>query len=265
MTTSSNNTGERLNSAVGFIKVPDGLSGHPLSSLVDGDPVDTGTSMIHASNLNHLAYESVQHIVMDWRSGDLSTLLNGETPYPRGGGYGYPVDVSPPSVDNVRAWNKISWALDNGADGSLFDAAGTARAYHFIMVFDALNDTELVGRWIRCFVRAKSAATGSLQVACCVTPWGATPLNQENIWSPADPLTELWHTVSTTEETITIDLRHVVNLVPDLPRASFRCEETGPNPITVNVIAATLWLGWYSTNTSDYWRSFSAYELREGT
>ena len=267
MTARSSNTGERLNTATGTIKLPDGLSGHPLGSLTDGDPVDAGTAMIHASNVNVLAYESVQHIVSDWREGDLSTLLNGETPYPRGGGYGYPVDVSSPSADNVRPWNQISWALDNGADGSLFDSAGTARAYHFVMVFDAVPEDEggLVSRWIRCHVRAKSASTGSLKVACCVTPWGSTPLNADNIWSPQDPLTELWQTVSTTEETKIFDLRSDVRLVPDLPRTTLRCEEAGPNPVNCYVVAATLWLGWYSLNTSDYWRTFSAYELREGT
>lgn len=266
MTARSNNTGERINAALGVIRVPT-VANYGLA--YDGSSVDAGTAMVNSSNANHLIYESVREIAMDWRSGDLSTLLNGETPYPRGGGYLYPVDWSGPSTDNVRPWNKISWALDNGAEGLLIDTGGTARAYPLVIIFDAVSEDEsaLTPRWIRCFVRAKSAATGSLQIACCITAWGESPLNREAIWAPdnGNLETQLWKTVSTTEETLTFDLRPNVPLAADLPRQSFRCEETGPNPVMVQAIAGVLWFGFYSTNTADYWRTFSAYELREGT
>lgn len=269
MTAKSSNAGEVIDADIGIIPVPDGVGGNPLSSLGDGEAMDSGSNMINASNANVVIYQHVRTICNDWKAGTLAALQVGGPGYvavARGGGYGYALDVSPPSIP--QPWNKISWTLDNGADGIFFlRNGGTARNYLFPVVFDAIgpDGVALALRWIKVFIQAKSAASNSLQVAVCLTPWGSTPLTREDIWAPTDLDNDLWQTVSTSEETKFFDLHAEIKLTADLPRVTLRCEATGPNPTVISVVLGALWVGWYSLNKDDYVRTICAAECREGS
>lgn len=254
VTRSSNIIGERISTTRGYIK-------HPTDGYCsDGDALDAGSMQIIASNLNHLMYESVRPIALDWKTGNLSRLIN-EIEVARGSGYNDLRDVVAPTGSSIKPWNQISWAVDPSENSNV----GVARYYPFLMITDARPDVGQfpTQRWIRCKIRAKSDTTNSLSVAVCVTPWNGTPLNG-GIWAP-DTRTGFWQTISTTEETKTIDIKPDFLVGSDFPRESFRCEVQGPRPVTIKVYAARLWFGWYSTDPDDYWRSFSAYEYREST
>lgn len=249
MTAASNKTGERLGSSAAnsrYLK-------HPAAGwLEDGGPIDAGTAHILSNNVNHLVHESCRHVAWDWRAGSLGNKSTG---------YSGLYDAAAPTGAAIQNWNKISWSLDPGSSNT----GSCARRYPIPLIADAVPEYSTSSptfRWIRCKIRAKSGSSNSLQIACCITPFNTTP-RRASIWAPESNDANFWKTVSTSEETITIDLKPHVFVDAGFQAETLRCEVEGPLPITNRVHMGWLWFGWYATHADDYWRSFSAYEYRE--
>lgn len=247
MTASSNNIGQRIASPSRYIR-------HPSTGwLEDGDPLDAGTSIILANNINHLAYESVRPIADDWYTDAVGGKASAS-------GYTSLIDATAPTGAALQNWNKISWSVDPGVNTTL----GCARCYPLVLIADAIPPygTDPTFRWIRCHIRAKSGASNSLQIAVAITPWNTSPIRGV-LWAPRSDSSTFWTTVSTSETSYVIDLQPEVIVDGNFPRETVRSENEGPNNTINHVFMGLLWFGWYATNASDYWRSFSAYEYRE--
>lgn len=253
MTAASSNIGERLTT---------GYNKHPVTAyLEDGDPLDAGSAIVIASNLNHLAYESCRHIVWDWRSGNAGKPPPGGPKPADYSGYETTDERAPSYVADESNANRISWAIDPGYSTT---QGAVARCYAVTLIADAVPDvsTAPTFRWIRCKVRAKSHASNSLSLAVALTPPGVRP-SGNLLLAPNPDAVDFWKTVSTTEETVTFTLKPNIAVNSSYAGTPLRCEIEGPNDIIAYAYPALLWFGWEATNETDYWTSFSAFEVRE--